>query len=251
VLQPHVESIVRITDQRAEQGDDSVRDGAVSAMLTLAALQGTIIKNPAFSEECEWRAVVPYLGPLSPIHLTRVRRGRIGLVPYCELRANGESSQPSLPLTEIVVGPRFDGLQLNAFITYLAVNGYKAAPWASARRPLAGFRLRDGSLPPRPGLWSAPLPCRCGVSLRQGPRRNSLSSYRTSLVPFHSAPMPGAPWPSVAALLRDHAAERQPFGGLEREIRGVGDFEGSRCSCLGWSRGRNSETEDAEEAEPR
>ena len=43
-------------------------------------------------------------------------------------------------------------------------------------------------------------------SLRQGPRRISFSSYRTSLITFHSAPMPGAPKPSVAALPQDFAA---------------------------------------------
>jgi len=137
VLRPYVEDIVRTADESAQKRGDSVRDDAVSTMLALAALRGATIKNPAFSEECEWRTVVGYPGALAPLALTKVRRARVGLVPYCTLCMNGDSKGRSLPLKEIVVGPRVDGLQLNALRTYLATHGYEAAmPGMLARQDL-------------------------------------------------------------------------------------------------------------------
>jgi hypothetical protein len=124
MLEPHVRGIIEIADASAHQGDESIRDSATTALLTLAVFLGTTIKNPAFSEEHEWRN---YLGAMAPLGLTKVRKGRSGLVPYCELGPHGAASPPSLPLKDIVVGPRFDGPQVEAFITYLATQGYEVA----------------------------------------------------------------------------------------------------------------------------
>lgn len=124
-LNKQVIAILDLAD-RVAANDGTVTDRALSALQILAALLGPTIKNPAFSEEREWRLVLSYLGALAPLRLTKVRRGRTGLVPYCELKTVEHSVRPSLPIREIIVGPRFEGLQLDAFITYLATQGYMA-----------------------------------------------------------------------------------------------------------------------------
>jgi hypothetical protein len=102
----------------------AARQAVTSLVVGLAAW----IKNPAFTEEQEWRAVVPYRGPFSPLDITDVRLAPRGLVPYCQIRPAAIAPIESrLPIKEIVLGPKINGLQEEAFFTYLAKQGYQAA----------------------------------------------------------------------------------------------------------------------------
>ncbi len=118
----------------ANQGNDGIEaermrwDAARRAVRSLVAGLGAWIKNPAFAEEHEWRAVVPYRGPFSPLDITDVRLAPRGLIPYCQIRpASIARAETQLSIKEIVLGPKFSGLQEEAFFTYLAKRGYEAA----------------------------------------------------------------------------------------------------------------------------
>jgi hypothetical protein len=110
-------------------------DTARQAVRSLVVGLGAWIKNPAFTEEQEWRAVVQYRGPFSPLDITDVRLAPRGLIPYCQIRPTSTSPiEARLPIKEIVLGPKVSGLQEEAFFTYLAKRGYEAAEPGSIGR---------------------------------------------------------------------------------------------------------------------
>jgi hypothetical protein len=117
----------------SQEGDPKrARERALSLLADIVAV-APMLKDPAFSEEREWRLVS---APLSPTGAAlRFREGKSFLIPYREVSLTTKGRP--IPITDVVVGPTpHPDLSVRAVMTLLANTGINA----TVRRSGVPFR---------------------------------------------------------------------------------------------------------------